>query len=157
MPTPTYFPLANITLGASASSVTFSSIPATYRDLIMIINGTFSGSGPLEAELYINGSTSDYSFVQMTGDGSSTSSSTGVNPSIIMSSDPSINIVQLMDYSATDKHKTILIRDNIAANRVRASAIRWAQTAAITSLQLTDNAGRSLLAGTTVSLYGIAS
>ena len=44
MPTPTYTPLATVTLGTSAASVTFSSIPATYRDLILIFDGTGSGS-----------------------------------------------------------------------------------------------------------------
>jgi hypothetical protein len=39
MPTPTYTPLATVTLGTTAASVTFSSIPATYRDLIFVLSG----------------------------------------------------------------------------------------------------------------------
>ena len=45
MPTPTYTPLATVTLGTAASSVTFSSIPATYRDLILVVNATTSADG----------------------------------------------------------------------------------------------------------------
>jgi hypothetical protein len=36
MPTSTYVALATTTLGATAASVTFSSIPATYRDLLLV-------------------------------------------------------------------------------------------------------------------------
>ena len=37
-PVSTYVALATTTLGATASSVTFSSIPATYRDLVLVTN-----------------------------------------------------------------------------------------------------------------------
>jgi hypothetical protein len=36
----TYTPIASITLGATATSVTFSSIPSTYTDLILVMNGS---------------------------------------------------------------------------------------------------------------------
>jgi hypothetical protein len=65
MPTPTYTPLATVTLGSSASSVTFSSIPGTYRDLILIFDGTGSGTtGNLR--MTFNGSTlSNFTDVRM--------------------------------------------------------------------------------------------
>jgi hypothetical protein len=42
MPTSTYTALANLTLGTAASSITFSNIPATYRDLILITSARSS-------------------------------------------------------------------------------------------------------------------
>jgi hypothetical protein len=64
-----------------------------------------------------------------------------------------------MDYSATDKHKTGLIRDNGQQGSdlaVRAYAARWANTAAITSIQYFTTAG-NLNTGFTLSLYGVIS
>ena len=69
-------------------------------------------------------------------------------------------IIQFMDYSATDKHKTTLdryqtTRDN-GDSEVGMIAGRWASTSAITSISLFPNSS-TLKAGTTASLYGIAS
>jgi hypothetical protein len=60
-----------------------------------------------------------------------------------------------MDYSATDKHKTVLSRANNAANGVTAIAGRWASTSAITSIVLTFQSS-SLATGSTVALYGVS-
>jgi hypothetical protein len=59
-----------------------------------------------------------------------------------------------MDYSATDKHKTVLVRSNAASTGVEAIAQRWASTAAITSILVFPSTG-SWAAGGTFSLYGI--
>ena len=61
MPTPTYTPLANVTLGAAASSVTVGSIPATYRDVICVV--VAEGSTTLQGRIRLNSDTgSAYSY-----------------------------------------------------------------------------------------------
>jgi hypothetical protein len=63
--------------------------------------------------------------------------------------------VQVMDYSATDKHKTVLFRDQEKnATVVGASAQRWANTAAVTQLNVFLNTS-TYAAGSTFSLYGV--
>jgi hypothetical protein len=163
MPTPTYTPLATVTLGSSASSVTFSSIPTTYRDLILVIAGGVTVSAT-NIRLTINSDTTDsnYSWVQMSGTGSSTISNTPgpseqryINYYGYAENDLNMNIlVNLFDYSATDKHKTYLSRSNQADNGVTAVASRWANTSAVTSLQVSPYGG-SLATGSTFSLYGV--
>jgi hypothetical protein len=64
--------------------------------------------------------------------------------------------IQIMDYSATDKHKTILGRGNADGAYTIATANRWANTSAVTSVTLYA-AGDAWASGTTVSIYGIAS
>jgi hypothetical protein len=158
MPTPTYTALGNLTLGSLTSSVTFSSIPATYRDLVLVITATINFAGDADFELRLNSDFTDsnYPNVSMTGFGSgSGSSGSGNTPAITMSQNLSNHIIQIMDYSATDKHKTMLTRDNITGGRTRASAIRYASTSAITAITLTDNSGIQLNAGSTFALYGI--
>jgi hypothetical protein len=51
MPTPTYDLIESTALGSSASSITFSSIPSTYRDLVLVIDviGTDSSVNTLYA------------------------------------------------------------------------------------------------------------
>jgi hypothetical protein len=61
-----------------------------------------------------------------------------------------------MDYSATDKHKTVLSRNNVAGGGVDAFANRWANTAAITSVEVRVSTGGQFFATpTTLSLYGV--
>jgi hypothetical protein len=160
MPTPTYRPLATVTLGSTAASVTFSSIPATYRDLIVVLNGTGVSSGVFGLLGRLNGDTgSNYSTVRMfgTGSGSGTSdSSSGTTFTAGAVSDSTINtvIIQVMDYSATDKHKTILTRNSSSASSVNAHAARYASTSAITSITVLGDT-TSLAVGYTASLYGV--
>jgi hypothetical protein len=160
VPTPTYTPLATVTLGSSASSVSFSSIPATYRDLVLVVSGTTStGAG---APTRFNGdSGSNYSQVFAAGDGSSPFSSSGSGTSLeigFFTANPAMSITQIMDYSATDKHKTVLVRygSPASSNVTAMRAARWANTSAITSLAITLGSG-SFLTGSTFNLYGIAS
>lgn len=156
--------LATTTLGSSAT-VTFGSIPATYRDLriVLTVGGTTStGSG-----IKFNTDTdyaNNYSRVVMTGNGSSASSfanSGGGNPAAnhdagALRTNGQL-IIDILDYSATDKHKTYLARQDAAGNETTAVAGRWASTAAVTTILLTTDSGTALSAGTTVSLFGIVS
>jgi hypothetical protein len=150
-------------LGTAVSSVTFGAIPATYRDLVLVVVGT--GSTTLEGRLRLNSdSGSNYSYVRIAGNGST---ATGANASSQTSAFVS-NIatartgdalqmrINIMDYSATDKHKTILSRADNSAVGTEAFANRWANTAAVTSAQILTSTGNWAI-GTTVNLYGIAS
>lgn len=152
MPTPTYIPLATQNL-TSAASVTFSSIPATYRDIIIVVRGSITSAG--DVWMRFNGdSGSNYTFVQMAGNGSSASSSSGSQTFGQISNTGSgeiAAIASVMDYSATDKHKTILSRNT--GDIVRAWAVRWANTAAINQIQVS---AASSFSTATISLYGIA-
>jgi hypothetical protein len=162
MPTPTYDLIASSILAASASSVLFGDIPQTYRDLVLVINA----DGTSQTELYVrmNGDTaSTYTAVRMQASGSTTASTTysGTNGMRLngngdIMTDFSFNaIIQLLDYSATDKQKTLLSRTN-SSGGVDANAGRWPSTSAITSILAYPFTG-SFDVGSTFALYGIAS
>ena len=165
MPTPTYTPLANLTLSSSASSVTFSSIPTTgYRDLVVVIDGVYLTDG--FAQNFVvrlnNDSSSTYSAVRMDGNGSTTGS--GADSATFFYIGGANNnqkftmIVQLMDYSATDKHKTVLARQDTPARGTGATAGRWPSTSAVTSIQFftLDSVNIKYASGTSFALYGIS-
>jgi hypothetical protein len=153
MPTPTYTPLATATLGSSAASVTFSSIPATYRDLIAVYNGAAATGGDLYMTL--NADSSNYSMVRMGAIPSVNSQAESTREIGFARTDSSVVIAQIMDYSATDKHKTTLSRTSGSGAVLAAYASRYASTSAITSVGFTINGGHSFTAGSTFSLYGV--
>ena len=153
MATPTYTAIASITLGSSASSVTFSSIPQDYRDLVLV----FSGEGSVFAsyEILLNEDASNGSQVYMRGDGSSPFSTTDAKLSWLFGAQQTTAILQVFDYSATDKHKSTLQRSGNPADFVYAAVGRYASTSAITSIEIGDVGSATFAAGSTVSLYGI--
>lgn len=164
MPTPTYTPLANITLASSASTITFSSISQAYKDLIIVTSLVSSGTYA-SSSMRLNGDTgSNYSYVYAVDGPSSfagTTTAQGLFWSGFASGGNVTTILQVMDYSATDKHKTTLARMNkfdSEANNVGMAAFRWASTSAVTSFSIYSSGtyGNPFAAGTTVALYGVA-
>jgi hypothetical protein len=160
MPTPTYTPLANITLGSSATEVNFSSVSGIYRDLILVIAEAPTGGNAFPS-IQFNGDTgTNYFTVFMSGDGSTATSSSNNRTQL----DSWVNSggagwvlkTSIMDYSATDKHKSVLTRTDNAAGSTDAFAGRWASTSAITAIRVFDRLGGSFRTGTTMALYGIA-
>jgi hypothetical protein len=159
-PVSTYVPLATYTVtGSPDSSITFSSIPATYRDLVLVVSGTLSATAGFR--LRVNNDTgSNYSTVAMKAGASPSSEAfTDVQfyPSTVTSASGALfNFVgQFFDYSATDKHKTVLFRASLGAATTEANAARWANTAAINEIDIFLNTG-SYNVGSTFSLYAIA-
>jgi hypothetical protein len=156
MPTNTYTSLATVTLSTATSSVTFSSIPNTYRDLIFIVSGQLVNNTATDTLLRVNGdSSSSYSRVYMYSNGvvSGSDTTTSFLPWYTRNNQGN-SIGHLMDYSATDKHKTLLVRSNEpTTDGLSAQAQRWANTSAITSM--TFSTSNNYAAGTTFSLYGV--
>jgi hypothetical protein len=158
MPTNTYTPLATVTLGSGVSSVSFGSIGSGYRDLVVVFNGDASSGVDIAIRLN-NDSGSNYNRIFMIGNGSTTASGTtsGANRMDTMSGANGRQltmIANIMDSPATDKHKTVLTRDNDTGFQAGARAFRWANTAAVTSVQVLLSSG-SFISGSTISLYGV--
>ena len=156
----TYTLIDSVTLTSSASSVTFSNIDQTYGDLVLSCSDIRSSTGGT-FQFQLNGDTgNNYSWMYMSGNGSSTSSAkAGPQARIVISgggmdnTGPIMATAQIMDYSATDKHTSCLIRSgNLTNVNVSAYAGRWANTSAVTSITLF---GGSFNSGSTFYLYGI--
>lgn len=151
--------IATVTLQESSSTVTFSGIPTTYRDLILVANMKLLSSA--EPRLRFNSdSTTSYSMVQLAANGSGTLSNTGtqsfgwITPnSGTSTTNFDLYTAQLLDYSATNKHKTWLSRYNPDAGYVNALSNRWAKTEAINTVQFFTSSS-SFAAGSTFSIYG---
>ena len=154
MPTPTYRPLANITLTTATASVTFGSIPATYRDLVIVVENASTTS---EVRLTINNdSTTNYFFQIVRADSGGVVATQSSLGSFAITDLGGFGTMTIMDYSATDKHKTMLRMRNMRSvqDRIDLAANRWGSTAAITTLRFALGTG-NLAVGTTFALYGI--
>jgi hypothetical protein len=155
--------LATITLTGTDSEIVFASIPATFKDLILVV-GSMTSTAANTFYLQMNGDTSsNYSWVTAWGTGSGTGSASLTNNGNLIggytgvsTSTGQTTIVQLMDYSATDKHKAVLARHNNSAGEVSMSTSRWANTAAVNQINLKILPSGSFNSGTTFSLYGVA-
>jgi hypothetical protein len=120
----TYTPIATSTLTTAATTVTFSSIPATYTDLVLIVNAKTSATGTCWVTLNSDGG-SNYSSTIIQGDGTSATSARQSNQtrgyttynSGPVSTNFSFNeIVNFMNYSNTTTYKTFLSRVNEASH-----------------------------------------
>lgn len=163
--TPTYVLLTQATLAANSSSVTFSSIPQNYGDLVITLNGKPSDTSFPVIALRFNGdSGSNYSYVGVSGNGSSTNSGTnaslgylsigqahGTGPS---TSSQFQTIVNIIEYSAIDKHKVAISRNSVPDTGAETQVARWANTAAVTSISAITTSGGFAI-GTTISIYGL--
>ena len=159
----TYTPIATTTLGSAAASYTFSSIPSTYTDLVLIMNYGVDSANRLAA-IRFNGDTStNYSNTQIYGNGSSAGSqrTSSVAQIYITSSDyvpqtlTANTILHINNYSNATTYKTSLNRYNSAGNETAAVVGLWRSTSAINSITILATAG-NFLTGSTFTLYGIA-
>jgi hypothetical protein len=159
----TYVPIATQTLGSAASSVTFSSIPSTYTDLVLVMNlKATSGSGTYIALNFNFDTGSNYSRTNLIGDGSSATSNrvaneTSLYTATIALSATNFNTItsSIMNYSNSSTYKTVLSRVSTDAV-TQANVGLWRGTSAITSFSVNIGAGSGTYAiGSTFSLYGI--
>ena len=160
----TYSTIATTTLGSAASSYTFSSIPGTYTDLVLIINGGTAAT--TNVQLRFNGDTgTNYSSTQLYGDGTSAgsfrySSAAGLQINYYAYPENAFDwnaICHIQNYSNSTTYKTALARANKASNGVNAAAGLWRSTAAITSLTVRSSDGATNFnVNTTFTLYGIS-
>jgi hypothetical protein len=164
MATPTYIALATTTLGSTDSQIDFASIPSSFRDLVLVVNATTSANAVVALRLNSD-SGGNYYFVQMRGYSSTAASGSAsgvaqiwISDSASVAGDPIMLKAQIMDYSATDKHKTVLGRADYSNSNngslVEATANRWASTSAVNAISIFTSSG-SFSAGSTFSLYGI--
>jgi hypothetical protein len=154
----TYEPIATNTLGSATNSVTFSSIPSTYTDIVIIINGsTTSSSG---TNIQFNSDTgTNYSRTAVYATGSIAGSVGAGNGALIsagsFSTSQSVCRINVMNYANTANYKTTISRTDAASEELSAIVGLWRSTAAINTIKISADGGINYNTGTTFTLYGI--
>ena len=165
--------ITSTTLSTSAASVTFSSIPSTYTDLVLRYSHRDSGAGTFSGSVYVrlNGDTSSstsYSATRIDGNGATASSSRYNGLSFWATSDGqgststanTFSNVELYipNYtSTTNKPAGVFAvnETNATTAYVMARAFLYSTSSAITSIDLTRSTGDNFVSGSTFYLYGI--
>ena len=158
----TYVALATQTVASATASVTFSSIPGTYTDLV-IVSTPFITTGTTNFNIRFNSDAAgNYSWRTLDGNGSAASSNYDSNVgqgrlhdyAYLTTSNIGNYITSIQNYSNTTTYKTYLGRGSVASNGVSAVVGLWRSTAAITTIVLFPTAS-TFPTGSTFSLYGI--
>ena len=152
-----YTSLQTVTVGSGgASSITFSSIPSTYTHLQLRIlaKGTSAlGGYPTSGNIALNGdsTSSNYANHSLSGNGSAASASaaTSNTGNIFVTAGSSgswsssiftTSIIDILDYSNTNKYKTLRSLqggDNNGAGTIVLTSMLWQSTSAISSISFT--------------------
>jgi hypothetical protein len=142
----TYEPIATQTLGSATTSITFSSIPSTYTDLVIVIGSLGMNSAGSAGRMRFNGDTgSNYSNTTVWGNGSAAGSNRENSVTSMriygVQTGPAANlnndnvILQIQNYSNSTTFKTALIRDSLTTETSAIVGL-WRSTSAINSINI---------------------
>lgn len=154
--------ISSQTLSTTASSVTFSSIPSIYRDLRLVTNYSTTATGNQATYVINSDSGANYYHTNVRGyagpviASSSASSLTNISAMYttgVTTGEYCVQTLDFIDYSATDKFKSVLIRSS-HFGEVADIIYRWQNTAAINTLTV-NSPGTTFPVGSTFSLFGV--
>ena len=153
----------------SSGTITFSSIPSTYKHLqIRVVARSNDDNAISNLSMRINGdSAANYSWHFMQGFGTGAWSSNATSASLISLRDilagltgnfPGVLIIDLLDYADTNKFKTVRalggFTNGTTQHQVSAISGNYRSSTAISSLSLSIALG-SFITSSRFSLYGI--
>lgn len=164
----TYTLISSNVLTSSAASVTFSSIPATYTDLVLRISARNDGGGNLTYIQFNSDTANNYSKTNIYGTGSVAGSDPSgassyvyamVNQSSQTASTFSSSELYIPSYQVSQNKPMSQFgatENNATAATMVAAAQLWRNTAAITSINLSAGGGFNFVSGSSFYLYGIS-
>jgi hypothetical protein len=167
----TYTLIQKTTLNASAASITFSSIPQTFTDLVVMFSLRTTGAVTYRGVLVtMNGATSGHTYRILSGEGSGTpGSSAESNVAYVYgyesggsatASSFGNGSLYISNYASTSTYKSMSMdtvsESNTAAMTMGLTAGLYASNTAITSISLKPSVSENLAQYSSVSLYGVA-
>lgn len=169
MASPTYTLISSNTLSSTASSVTFSSIPSTYTDLVLRISARSNyGAVGDYFQITYNSTTTGYSDTVLAGNGSAASSYRNSNATVnevanfdgasATASTFGNGEIYIPSYTASQNKPLssfAVAETNASAAPMAVNAHLWRNTAAISSI--TISAFGIYQSGSSFYLYGIKS
>ena len=163
----TYEVISTQTLASNTATVTFSSIPATYTDLVFVFDPATVTAGKTLLLRFNADSSSLYSYTNLDGNGTAAASSRGSAANAIqiestnVGTDSNLNAsnctINVMNYSNSTTFKTALCRINNASGASFPGVAQivglYRSTTAISSISITTSDQQK--SGAVFTLYGI--
>jgi hypothetical protein len=160
----TYEPIATTTLGSATTTITFSSIPATYTDLRLVLVAR-AVSTSISVDVRFNSdSGSNYSKTILYGDGTAaqsgrTTSQTQIGTnygSAFDATNPGLLTMDLFSYAGSTNKTVLFTVDNDlnGSGETQRTVALWRNTSAINTIAMISSANQFKI-GTTATLYGI--
>jgi hypothetical protein len=161
-----YESIATVTVGSAVSSISFTSIPSTFKHLqVRAIQATTTTDDDIECR-FNSDTGSNYSVHRLRGNGSAASADgyanvtqfeVGRSPSAASAFGPLV--FDILDYADTNKYTTgrsLFGSDGNGSGWIMLSSGNWRNTAAITTIQLRPSAGgNTFVTNSHFALYGI--
>jgi hypothetical protein len=167
--TNSYESIATVT--GSGSSVTFSSIPSTYKHLQIRMIGRIDRAGEANDFFtirYNSDTGANYSWHALEGSGTTVYAESGSSTSLPRNGDIAattaasgifgVGVIDILDYTNTSKYKTTRTftgRDANGSGWVWFGSSLWLNTAAINTINILPTYGTGFQANTQFALYGI--
>jgi len=158
--------IETIELASSQSSITFSSIPQDYDDLVVLVSVRTLGSFPsVFGNFTLNSNTTNRSLIELRGDGSNVSTSSQTFFRTLMTGDSATSStfgngqIYISNYSRTNIGKSISV-DNVTENNGTTAeqqifAGLWDVNSAVTEITVAAAGSGDFVADSSFSLYGI--
>jgi hypothetical protein len=169
--TNSFVSIQTVTVGAGGvSSVSFSSIPSTYKHLqIRMFARSNRATNPEYLKINFNSDTAtNYSWHYLQGNGAGANIGAGASATYMFSqyysgaaqnaNDFGAGITDILDYANTNKYKTIRDLagyDNNGDGIISFQSGSWRSTSAVSSIQITPGGGTTIGQYSSFALYGI--
>lgn len=160
----TYEQIASNTLSSSTATVTFSSIPQTYTDIVVITKLLAATAGDIRLN-FNNDTANNYNRVILSGDTTTTYNSSAYSQafarfnyaSALRTTEPySMYFLEINQYRNPNMNKAIYSRGGRPGEGNDYMVNMWNSTAAINRIDFSMDFSRSFAAGSYFALYGIS-
>jgi len=163
-----YESIQTVTVGAGgSSSIAFTSIPSTYKHLQIRVSALTAASGKVMVARFNSDTTASYTWHFLNGQGTTASAGNATGNTYARffgqnigtnTTNPSVSIIDILDYTNTNKNKTVRAlsgSDNNGSGEVALESSLWIKTNAISAVTilLTDSSNFSQYSS--FALYGV--
>jgi hypothetical protein len=146
---------------STTATISLTSIPNTFRDLVLVFSGNGTGAGTGQLHLRFNNSSTTI-YHQLFGYANSNANinqtEATIGDIVGLGSSASHYAVTVFDYATASRHKQLFSRGSLTqTNQPASRANVWRSTTAVSSIQLfiTLSPASNFSEGTNVSLYGV--